>query len=725
MHLSEAAASFALVGNPNTGKTTLFNALTGLSHRVGNYPGVTVERLEGDLKLGGRTVSLIDLPGTYSLAARSQDEAIAVDVMLGQHAGELSVKAILAILDANNIKRNLYLLSQLMELGHPLVVALNMSDVARRHGIEIDAAALSQRLGIPVIPTSSDRGEGVDEVRRALGEALENRGSHPARGAQLPQELVRQVDALQAYLLSEEATLKRKVAWAEALRILVDVEGEFEKRLLRELGVAFLGRLAAFRRDVESERPLHALEAVARYGWIDEIADACVRRPSEMARTKTDRIDGFFTHRVWGTLALLLILGGIFQAIYSWSAPLMEAIDGFFGVVAGQVSSLIPPGPLQSLIVDGVIRGAGAVVIFLPQILVLVFFIALLEDCGYMARAAFLADKLFVRLGLSGRSVIPLLSSFACAVPGIMAARAIDSRRNRLATILVAPLMSCSARLPVYVLLIGAFVPGRSLLGGWLGLQGLVLLLAHLIGITVAIPVLLIVKKTVLRGPNSPFVMELPPYRVPVLRNVLSRLIDQSRAFLVNAGTVIFSVSVVIWALSYFPHPASIHQDFEAQRAAQGSPAERLLLDQQEASAYLSQSVLGRFGQVVEPVVEPLGWDWRIGMAVVGSFAAREIVIATLGTIFSVGSDVDEGSETLLGVIKSATWPDGRKLFNLPVALSLIVFFALCCQCVATLAVMKRETASWRWPAYTFAYMTVLAYLAAMATYQLGMRLVA
>jgi ferrous iron transport protein B len=719
VQLAEAApaTTIALIGNPNTGKTTLFNALTGLSHRVGNYPGVTVESKSGAMRLTDQKVVLYDLPGTYSLAARSPDELIAVDVLLGQQAGIPRADAVIAILDASNLQRNLYLLSQLIELEVPVVVALNMADVARRRGIEIDCECLSQRMGVPVIPTAADRGEGIPQLRAAVSEAIGRGAPRPEHRPAFSAALQRHVDVLHEELLRHRARIGRDVSRAEAFRALVDQDGEFERRFAKQLGETFVKRLESIREGFEEQRSLPSLEAHARYVWIARIVEGCVSPPSQTKRSLTDRIDAVVTHRLFGTVTLVLVLGAVFQAIYAWSVPLMDLIEGMFAGAAALVTHVVPEGALQSLLVDGVIGGVGGIMVFLPQILVLFLFLSLLEDCGYMSRAAFLMDKLLVRLGLSGKSVIPLLSSFACAVPGIMAARTIDSRKNRIATIVVAPLMSCSARLPVYVLLIGAFVPERSYLGGWVGLQGLTLFGAHLIGLLVAVPVLFVLKHTFFRGPAAPFVMELPPYRWPVWRNVVARLWEQTRHFVVRAGTIILAVSVVIWALSYFPRPDEIHQRYEARRAAAATEQARAELEGEEAGAYLRQSFLGRAGQVVEPVVEPLGWDWRIGMAVIGSFAAREVVIATMGTIFNVG-DAEADSARLVERLNRSSWPDGRPLFTLPVALSLIVFFALCCQCASTLAIIRRETASWLWTGFTFAYMTLLAYAGGLIVYQ-------
>ena len=676
----------ALVGNPNAGKTTLFNALTGLHHRVGNYPGVTVERVEGTVRLGDRDATLIDLPGTYSLAAHSPDELIAVDVLLGP------IDAIVAIVNAAALERGLYLVSQLAELERPMVVALNMIDLAEGEGVKIDAARLAGRLGVPVVPMRADRGIGLAELKAAILDARTT--------SDRPQFAFReQIESLQAYLRERSG---RDVGFAEAFRTLVDRDGAAEERFARTIADGFPARLDEARRGIGDERPPAAIEALTRYAWIRERLDGVVR-PERPVRTASDRIDAVLTHRIAGTLVLAAMLMLVFQSIYTLAEPLMGGIEAALASLAGWVGPMVPEGAWRSLVEDGVIGGVGGVVVFLPQILILFFFIALLEDCGYMARAAFLVDRIFGKLGLSGRSMIPLMSSFACAIPGIMAARTIPNSRQRLATILVAPLMSCSARLPIYVILIGAFVPATP----WL--QGTVLFGMHAVGALTAIGVLWVLKKTLLRGAPAPFVMELPAYQWPRWRAVARRLWDRGRAFVVRAGTIIFAVTAIVWALTYFPRPESIHADYEARRAADPGAD----LDAEEAGAYLRQSWLGRAGRVIEPVVRPLGWDWKLGMATLASFPAREVIVSTLGTIYNVG-DANEESDDLRTALRNEPG------YTLPTALSVMVFFALCAQCGATLAVIKRETNSWRWPVVAFAYMTALAYVGALATYQLG-----
>lgn len=717
--------TIALIGNPNTGKTTLFNGLTGLAQHVGNYPGVTVERKVGRLSLAdGRSVDLLDLPGTYSLAAHAPDEIITVDVLLGQQEGTAPVDVVLAILDSSNLRRNLYLVSQLAETDLPLVVALNMSDVAQARGIHIDAESLARRFGVPVVPICAHRRQGLEELKRAIADLLDGRYPTASRSRpSFPARLTRQVEEL-----SSRAALSggRRLSPLEAFCILVDEGGYAERRLVETTGGQFVRQLAELRRATGVPESLGALVAELRYQWIDHLLEGCVQQPALMHTSRSDRLDRVLTHRVWGTLVFLSINAVGFQALYRWSAPVMGWIDRLFGAAGAWVGQALPVGPLQSLMVDGIIAGVGGVLVFLPQIAVLFLFIALLEDFGYMARAAFLMDRLLTFCGLSGKSFIPLLSSFACAVPGIMATRTIEDRRDRFTTILVAPLMSCSARLPVYTLFIAAFIPDRPLLGGWVGLQGLTLLGMYSLGVLVAIPMAWLLKKTLLKGEAPPFLLELPSYKRPSPRTVALRVYHSSRAFVVRAGSIILATTIAMWALAYFPRPESILVHYEQERTqlrstSAGESLDQALatLDQTEAAALIQASFLGQAGRFIEPAVHPLGWDWRIGMATLASFPAREVVISVLGTIYSLGGDQDENSEELRYTLSKATRADGTPVFTIPVALSVMVFFALCAQCMSTLATIQRETGAWQWALFTFAYMTALAYFGALLVYQL------
>ncbi|HEX4000061.1 MAG TPA: ferrous iron transport protein B [Pirellulales bacterium] len=808
----------ALIGNPNTGKSTLFSALAGVRQRIGNYPGVTVEKKVGHADFAGRRFALVDLPGTYSLAPRSPDEMVTVDVLLGRQADSQAPDAVLCIVDASNLERNLYLVSQVLELGLPTVIALNMVDIAEQRGMKIAVGQLAERLGVPVIEVQANRRRGIDRLKAALVEAIGRRV--PPRSSPLPMPVQEEVARLEAYLgkrttaangaqglngstretaselhngasgdghisarngNSHRTPTNGRDAWPRYLveRLLLDTNGYLERSALpsgdarqgdsrqgdsrqrdsRQRDPLYGGRsqaelhaelTAARNRLAEAGCSVTAIEAIARYEWIGRILDSGVSRPRERAANMTDRIDRVLTNKFWGTAVFLLVMLAVFSSIFIAAKPIMDTIDAGNGWLQGRVESWLAPGPLNSLLVKGLMGGVGSVIDFLPQILFLFFFIAVLEDCGYMARAAYLMDKLMVRVGLSGKSFIPLLSSFACAIPGIMATRVIENRRDRLTTILVAPLMSCSARLPVYVLLIGAFIPQRYFLHGALGLQGVTLFAMYLVGPLTAVVVALLLKKTLLRGATPPFVMELPPYKIPSARVVLHRMVERGWAFILRAGTLIVAVAVVVWALLYFPHdPTAMANDLRMHResleqqlaAAKVDPAagdRREFLEQEldrfkdhdeqvklEDGAYQRQSLLGRMGRSVEPVVRPLGWDWRLGCAAIASFPAREVVLGTLGVIYNLGKDADldekETQTQLQRQLRNATWDEtGQPVFTVPVALSVMVFFALCAQCAATLVIIKKETNSWRWPVFTFAYMTALAYIGAFATFHIG-----
>jgi ferrous iron transport protein B len=746
---SEKTLTAALVGNPNTGKTTLFNALSGLRQHVGNYPGVTVETKKGQMCCAGRTCHLIDLPGTYSLSPRSPDEMVAVDVLLGRQQGEARPDVIVSLVDAGNLERNLYLTTQALELGVPVVIALNMIDVATSQGIRIDVERLSRQIGVPVVAIQANKRKGLDALREAIASRGEGGGwrvegkdnlpppstLHPPPSTPFPEAFEREINALRQ-ALGEDVPLYL------VRRLVLDVGGWTEQRLVDRMGEGIRLQVQAVReRLAQAGCPVPAIEARARYGWIREVTAGCVERPAVRPVTWTDRIDRVLTHKVLGTLVFLVVMFLVFQAIFTWARPLMKGIGDGKDALTDLLRGQLPPGPLTSLLLDGVLEGVGAVVVFLPQILILFAFIAVLEDCGYMARAAFLMDKLMARCGLSGKSFIPMLSSIACAVPGIMATRVIENRRDRLATILVAPLMSCSARLPVYILLIGAFLSGSG--RPW-WLPGAIMFSLYALGLLIAPLMALLLKRTLLRGETPVFVMEMPLYKMPSARLVLRRMVDSGWAFLRRAGTLILASMVVVWALLYFPRGNGEEQQPYDVRIAE-MRAERDELKEQEkteaseekeqqinalTAEWKRQSYLGRMGKAIEPVVRPLGWDWKIGMAALASFPAREVVIGTLGIIYSEGEqdsdairEADNVAELPLAVaMQRATWDDdpGRRVFTIPTVLSLLVFFALCCQCASTLAVIKRETRSWRWPAFTFAYMTALAYVGALVVYQAG-----
>jgi ferrous iron transport protein B len=669
----------ALLGNPNTGKSTLFTALAGIPTRVGNYPGVTVEEKLGRFVYQGRTIELIDLPGTYSLLPQGPDEQVAVDVLYGRVADVPRPDVVVAVADATNLERNLFLATQANALGLPLVIALTLSDIGRRRGRSLDITTLARRLGCPVIPVAAPRGEGLDELKAAI--------------------------------------LAAPTAGPPVALPLEPVPGE-------------------------GSRPPAARDAIRRYALIDRLLEGLVDRDAKPSRLPEDRIDRLLTNRLWGTLFFIGVMLALLSSIFWLAAPLMDLISAAMDTVSAWVADLLPPGAIRELVVDGVLAGIGGVVIFVPQIALLFLFIAVLEGCGYLARAAYLMDRLLVGVGLSGKSFIPLLSSFACAIPGIMAARTIENRRDRLLTILVAPLMSCSARLPVYLLLTGAFVPNIAVGLPWLRLPAVVLVGMYILGVVVAAAVAGVLARTIFRGPPQPFVMELPGWRWPQPAVVLERTREAIWSFLANAGTLIVAVSVVVWALSNYPR--------DEERIAAAVSAEQAAVAEQLAASTLSaddraeliaelaafdtpegrefarrgavqrESLLGRAGRFVEPLVRPLGWDWKIGCAAIASFPAREVVLGTLAVLYNLPPEEDEGT-ALERRLKAARWEGtGQPVFTLPVALSIMVFFALCAQCASTLVVIGRETGSWVWPAVTFTYMTLLAWLGAFAIYQFG-----
>jgi ferrous iron transport protein B len=725
----------ALAGNPNSGKTTLFNALTGLRAKVGNYPGVTVERKEGRLQGTTRDqpVSVLDLPGTYSLSPQSLDEQIARDVLFHRVPGVPPPDLVVIVVDASNLQRNLYFATQVVELGYPTLIALNMMDVARDNGHEIDAALLSKELGVPVFPIVASRGEGVQALRKRIIET----GARP-RTPVVP----RQFCALPGALTAEITALARTLIQAfpescfqcrgEALLVLSDekflpLSGAHYPEPIRAAVVAARQRLEEQKVDWRSA----AIEA--RYARITEIQRAVTREIFAERETLSDKLDRVFTHKLWGLLIFVAVMTLMFQTIFSFAELPMKGLEQGVGWIGKHVGSWIAPGPLNDLLVNGVIKGVGAVVVFLPQICLLFLFIGLLEDTGYMARAAFLMDRLMSRVGLHGKSFIPMLSSFACAIPGIMATRTIESPKDRLVTILVAPLMSCSARLPVYTLLIAACIPDKRVLG-FLKLPGLTMLAMYLLGIVVALLMAWLFKKTLLKGPTPMLIMEMPPYKRPLVRIVLRHMWDRSKLFLRRAGTVILGINILLWFLATYPKDSSIDKNYATQRQAlrtvssPGAATKQELaakvdaIDKEEAGAKLRHSFAGRLGRLIEPAIVPLGFDWKIGIGIVSSFAAREVFVSTMSLVYNVGeaNDPGEAAPALAQTLREQTRPDGSPVFTTLVAVTLMVFYVFALQCVSTVAIVRRETNGWKWPVFQWLYMGALAWGLAFVTYQGG-----
>ncbi|WP_309007333.1 ferrous iron transport protein B [Pelagicoccus sp. SDUM812005] len=722
----------ALLGNPNTGKSTLFNCLTGLRQKVGNYPGVTVQRKVGRMIYGKNIAEIIDLPGTYSLAADSPDERVVVDALLGEMETVERPDLVLFIADATNLQRNLFLAYQTAQLGIPMVVAVNHWDSARKKNIRIDIAGLKQALGVPVVPISAARAEGITELKEVVAAALVSK-PHLIE-AKWPESVEKALDAARAALpesvrgLASRAVLHRSVFDED--RSFFVRHGVSPQQASAAIDA---GRQMLFKGGLN---PGNA-ETVLLYREIKERIAPCIEIDTTRSSSGSESIDSILTHKVWGLFAFLGLMYVVFQSVYSWAGPFMDLIDAGKGMIQDQVGSWLVQWPmLQSLATDGIVEGVGAVFIFLPQILILFFFITLLEDTGYMARAAFLMDKLFSWCGLSGKSFVPLLSSYACAIPGVMATRTIQDPKARIITILLAPFMSCSARLPVYVLMIGAFIePSYGA-----AVAGATLFAMHFVGLLVAMPFVYVANKYILKIPPQTFVLEMPSYQVPKVRDVLLRMYNQGKEFVKNAGTVIFAITIVIWALLYFPRSEevaeSVTADFAAAQASElgVEQAEALALlesdeeladalDRRIASAYVEQSYLGRIGKTVQPVFAWAGFDWKITVGVIASFPAREVIISTLGIIYSLGGDVDEESGDLRDVMANQKWQEGEKagqpIFTIPVVSAIMVFFALCQQCGATVAVISQET-SWRYGLFSFVFMTTLAWIAAIVVYQVG-----
>lgn len=711
----------ALLGNPNTGKTTVFNALCGTRQRVGNFPGVTVEKKVGSMLVQDRVAEVMDLPGLYSLKAVSPDEEVASDVIMGR-LGEKKPDVILYILDATNVKRNLYLFSQLTELDRPIVVVLTMTDMLEREGIDLDTDRLEQKLGVPICPLVGRNAEQIEGIQNAIEKAIQNQ-TIPLTRPEFPEELEQKVDELYSNL-NRFVPISR----FEARELLFFKEHPLLE-FYREHPDALTAVSAAYLETKESHYT-PSIIALRRYRWADQILDGVETRKVRVEKSISAKIDRFLTHRVAGLLAFVGIMYVTFQAIYTWSGPFMDGIDFIFGALSSFVGGFLTDYPLlHSLVTDGIITGVGSVVIFLPQIAILFLFIAFLEDSGYLSRAAFLMDRLLGWSGLNGRAFIPMLSSFACAIPGVMATRIMPDARARLSTILIAPLMSCSARLPVYMLFIGAFIEPQYG-AGWAAFS---LFAMHLVGLVVSLPVAWFLNRGVLKTPAIPFVLEMPPYRLPQAYNLFYRTYEASKDFLIRAGSIIFAMSIVIWALSYFPRPDSVRQEVEdrfemikKETLATEKPVSvfqdlEVRKENAIAAAYLENSYLGQAGRFIQPVFAPLGFDWRLSVGILSAFPAREVIVTTMGIIFDVGSQADSESMELRKSLRTARGENGELLYTPLTAVVLMIFFALSSQCMSTLAIVKRELNSWSWTIFLFVYMTVLAYLLAWLVRVIGL----
>ena len=716
----------ALAGNPNAGKTSIFNLLTGGSQKVGNYPGITVERHSGTTHLpASGKVELVDIPGTYSLSARSAEEQIAALAIVGLPPLERP-SLVVVVVDATQLLRNLYLALQVIETGLPVVIALNMVDLLERGGLHIDADALSRSCGVPVVPVSGLRGTGIERLRQAIDEVLSSGGSHAHIDLWKPSEaLEADVSAVRATFPPEWRAEEVHRERALALWSLLSVDEEDELREIPQ-GV----RDCVHDRRAQAQRAGREIESEiisARYAWIDEHCAGALTRTEASRRSLTSRLDALLLHPISGFGLFLFAMAVVFQSLFSWADPMIGWIEVAFGWLSDGVVAALPAGIFRDFITEGLIAGVGGVVVFLPQILLLFFFIGLMEDSGYMARVAFLMDRVMKVIGLHGRAFVPMLSGFACAVPAILATRTMERRRDRMITMMVVPLMSCSARLPVYTLLIAAlYDPGDRILGA-LSVQSALMIGMYVFSTIVALVAAAVLGRTVFKGPQVPLILELPPYRMPQWRSVLRMMISRAGVFLREAGGVILVCTIVLWALLSFPKEPELSTDYAAERAlveAQFEGDELALrlhtLQAAESGEVFRASYGARLGKTIEPTIEPLGFDWKIGIGLIGAFAAREVFVSTMGIVYGVSADVDEESVSLREKIRRETWSDGRPVYTPLVGLSLMIFFALACQCMSTLAATYRETGTWRWPVFMFVYMTALAWIASFAVYQGG-----
>jgi ferrous iron transport protein B len=695
----------ALVGNPNTGKSSLFNNLTGLNQKVGNFPGVTMDKKVGSSRLpDGRLVSIIDLPGCYSLYPKTKDEAVVFQV-LSDKKNESHPDLIVFIADVTNLKRNLLLYSQVADLGIPIILALNMNDLAEKEGIAVNTEKLSQRLGVQVVRISARQRENISGLKTAIAQAPSFAIHQPAYS--IPEESRSLVDRIsQDFEHDSEYASLLMAHQFPGVKNLNKEKTEALERLIEE------ENFKSHDRQIEETR--------WRYQYIDDLIRECVEvAPKVDERSITDRVDDVLTHKVWGFAIFFVVLLFIFQAIFSWAEYPMALIEGFFAWMDELGRSYLPAGAMTDLLLNGILAGLGGVLVFIPQIAILFAFIAILEDTGYMARITFLMDKMMRKVGLSGKSVVPMIGGLACAVPSIMAARNIESWKDRIITIMVTPLISCAARLPVYILLISLVVPDDKIFG-FFDLRGLTLLGLYILGTVGAVAVAWVMKKVIKGRERSYFIMELPVYRSPRWKNILLIMFDKVKTFVFEVGKIIVAISIVLWVTASYGPPERmerIEQKYSSAAFAAQYPDDEL--ERMRASEELENSYVGILGKAIEPAIRPLGFDWKIGIALITSVAAREVFVGTMATIYSVES-VDDDDSNIREVMSASVNPaTGEKVYTTATAFSLMVFYAFAMQCISTIAVVKRETNGWKWPAVQFGYMTAMAYLASLLVYQL------
>ncbi|HML57376.1 MAG TPA: ferrous iron transport protein B [Ferruginibacter sp.] len=701
-----AKIHIALVGNPNSGKSSLFNALTGLNQKVGNFPGVTVDKKTGSTTISPQLhASVMDLPGTYSLYPKRQDEWVAYSVLMDR--AEQRPDMVVLVADASNLKRNLLFCTQIIDLKIPLVVALTMTDLARKNGTQIDIPGLERELGVPIVPVNPRKNKGIPELKKVIERTASNLQSFTPRdfidNAEGNAEAVQQVRSLIPGI--SDYTAIHYLIHPETL----ESTPELGKQVMEVAG-----------RNHFNPTKTQASEIMARYNRISAIMHQTVVEADPLQKSLfNEKLDKILLHRTWGYVILLGVLFLLFQSVFWISTYPMDAIEWSFGELSSWLSGWLPNNALSDLFINGIVAGLSGILVFVPQIMILFGLITVLEDTGYMARISFLTDKLMRKVGLNGKSVMPMISGFACAVPAVMSARSIENKRERLLTIMITPLMSCSARLPVYTILIALVIP-QKLVGGFLSLQGLVMMGLYLLGTVMAMLVAWVMKMFIRSTEKSYFILELPTYREPRWNNVLVTMINKAGIFVVEAGKIIMVISVLLWAMSTYGPKDKMHAiTVQYDAMIQAQPEQETELQLQKRSALLEQSYAGMLGRSIEPAIEPLGYDWKIGIALITSFAAREVFVATMATLYSVGEDADENDATLREKMQAAVRADGTKVYTLATGLSLMVFYVLAMQCMSTIAIVKRETRSWKWALIQVAYMTALAYFMSLLVYQL------
>lgn len=695
----------AILGNPNSGKSSLFNLLTGLRQKVGNFPGVTVEKKLGQVNMpGSGTCTVIDLPGTYSLYPRREDEWVSYKQLMYPDQGE-KIDLAIVVADASNLRRNLLYVSQVIDLKIPVVVALTMTDLAKKRGIKVDADRLAREMGVPVVVINARSGKGVDQLKSVVGVALTT---------SVPGQDFYNINLLAEEAINEVKNILPSLSSYGAIHHLINHE-HFNLTESEQIEIEAIEKKYTF-----NHTKIQAEDIQKRYQRIRFVVQKSVEENTiEKRKLFSEQLDKFFLHRTWGYLIMGVVLFVLFQSVFWIAEYPMNAIEEAVGFLGGYLGSIMNPGWFSDLLINGVLAGLGGIVVFVPQIMILFGLITLLEDTGYMARISFLSDRIMRRVGLNGKSVMPMIGGFACAVPAIMSARNIENKKERLLTILVTPFMSCSARLPVFTILASLIIPNEYLFG-FLSIQGLVLMGLYVLGIVVAMLVSYVLNLFIKIKEKSFFILELPVYRQPRWKNIIITMIEKAKVFVFDAGKVIMVISLILWGLSsYGPSEKREEINTKYEILIKNNPEKINEIEAEKASALLEYSYAGIMGRSIEPVIKPLGYDWKIGIALITSFAAREVFVGTMATLYSVGEDADENSETLRTKMQSATRTDGSPVYTKATGFSLLVFYLLAMQCMSTLAVVKRETGSWKWPVIQLVYMTAIAYLLSLLAYQL------